>query len=164
MTTIEIKSSRGKYFALLIGSIGFVAGGVFILFIGGPKLIGWASIIFFGAGIPLSIWQIVDSRPRLKIDDTGIMDRTLGVGIISWQDIEGAYIKSIQNNNFICLNLNNNDKYLRKITSVRKAMISANEKLGFTPISLNLSGVDCNANEILELIMKTIEIKKDENG
>jgi len=160
MKTIEIKSSRGKYFALLFGAIGFVAGGAFILLIGGPKLIGWASIIFFGAGIPLSIWQILDRRPRLKIDDTGIVDRTLGVGKIAWEDIEGAFVKSIQGNDFICLNLRNNKKYTDKLSSVKKAMISANEKLGFTPISLNLSGVDTNANEILELIMKTIEAKR----
>lgn len=160
MKTIEIKSSRSKYFGLLIGSIVFVACGFFILLNGGPELIGWASIIFFGLGIPLSIWQILDSRSRLKIDDTGIVDRTLGIGKISWDDIQGAFVKSIQGNDFICLNLRNTKKYTEKLSSVKKAMITANEKLGFTPISLNLSGVAVNTNEILELIIKTIEMKR----
>jgi hypothetical protein len=164
MTTIEIKSSRGKYIALLIGSIGFVAGGAFILLIDGPMLIGWMSIIIFGASIPLFTWQIFDRRPRLKIDDTGILDRTLGVGKIAWDDINDAFVKSIHSNDFVCLKLTDPEKYVGKLNSIKKAMTKANEKLGFTPISLNLSGVAVNTHEILELIMKTIEIKKNKNG
>ena len=164
MTHLEIKSSRLKYVALLIGSFGFVAGGVFILLSGGPQWVGCISIVFFGSGIPLFIWQILDRRPRLKIDDTGIVDRTLGIGKILWEDIDGAYKKAIQGNDFICLKLRNQDQYLGKLTAVKKAMVKANEKLGFTPISLNLSGLSANTDQILELVLKMSEAKRKGYG
>lgn len=122
MTPIEIKSSRSKYIALLIVAIGFVVCGSFILLIGGPVLIGWMSIIFFSAGIPLFTWQIFNRRPRLKIDDTGIEDQTLGVGKIAWEDIRGAFVKTIQGNDFICLKLIDPEKYIGKLNTVKKAM------------------------------------------
>ncbi len=163
MTKIEIKSSRSKYIVLLIGAIGFVVSGVLILLINGPAVIGWMSIIFFGAGIPLFIWQILDNRPRLKIDDTGIADRTLGVGRIAWEDIDGAFVKSIKGNDFICLQLIDSEKYTSKLNSIKKAMTKANEKLGFTPISLNLSGIAVSTHDIFELIIKTVEMKRNKN-
>lgn len=164
MTKIEIKSSPLKYIVSLIAAIGFVVAGVIILLIDGPKWIGWSNIIFFGAGIPLFIWQILDKRPRLKIDDSGIIDRTIGVGKIAWEDIEGAFIKSVGSNDFICLNLKDNEKYINRLTAVRKAMTKANEKLGFTPVLLNLSGAGVNSHELLELIIKTIETKRNQSG
>jgi hypothetical protein len=164
MTNLEIKSSPVKYIVLLLGAGAFVAAGAFILLSGGPTLVGWLSIIFFGAGIPLFALQILDRRPRLKIDDTGIVDRTLGVGKIAWEDIDDAFVKSIQNVDFICLKLRNPEKYIGKLTPVKRAMAKANEKLGFTPISLNLSGVAVNTHEILELIIKTTELKRNKNG
>ncbi len=157
MTYIEIKTSRIKYVLLLMITIGFVAGGIFILMNNGPAWVGWMSIIFFGSGIPLFIWQIADSRPRLIIDDEGVNDRTLGVGKILWKDIGGAYLKSIQNNDFICLQLKNTEKYLGKLSPIKQATASANAKLGFTPLSLNLSGVSANADQVLELVLKMSE-------
>ncbi len=161
MTYIEIKTSRIKYILLLMITIGFVAGGIFILMNNGPVWVGWMSIVFFGSGIPLFIWQIADSRPRLIIDDEGVNDRTLGVGKILWKDIDGAYLKSIQNNDFICLQLNNTKKYLGKLSPIKQATASANEKLGFTPLSLNLSGVSVDADQVLELVLK---MSKASNG
>lgn len=165
MTYLEIKSSRLKYMILFVGVVGFVVGGVFVLLSGGPQWVGWMSIIFFGSGIPLFIWQILDRRPRLKIDDSGIVDRTLGIGkIFLWEDIDGAYKKAIQGNDFICLKLRNQDRYLGQLSPVKKALVKANEKLGFTPIALNFSGIAANADQILELILKTAETKQKGYG
>lgn len=53
MEKLIIKNSRWKYVLLLIGCIGFVAGGVWMLMSG--ERFGWAAILFFGSGIPVSI-------------------------------------------------------------------------------------------------------------
>ncbi len=157
MNDIRIQSSRLKYTVLLIASIGFVAGGVFLLNQAGPKWVGWMSIVFFGSMIPLFAWQLFDNRPRLILDDEGVQDRTLKVGKIYWNDISGAYLKAIKGNNFICLELRNEEKYLNKLSPLLKASTSANVKLGFTPLSLNLSGVNADANEVLEVVLKMSE-------
>jgi hypothetical protein len=152
MEKLIIKNARWKYVLLLIGSIGFVVAGIWMVSDG--KLFGWLAILFFGAGIPIFIWQIADARPRLIINDLGILDRTLGVGRIDWSDIEAAYVRSISGNDFICLELKNVEKYAGKLSRVKRAMASANRNLGFTDFSINLSGVDARTEEVFELVMK----------
>ena len=154
MESLEIKSSKIKYILLLFAAVGFVAGGIFILLKGGPAWVGWMSIIFFGSMVPLFGWQIFDNRPRLVIDELGVYDRTLGISKIDWQDIDGAYLKSIHGNDFICLQINNVEKYLGQLTPIKRAATNANEKLGFTPLSLNLSAISADSNQILELVLK----------
>ena len=157
MTHFEIRSSRLQYSLYLVGAIGFVAGSVFILLNDGPAWVAWMGIVFFGAGMPLFVWQIIDRRPRLLMDDEGVLDRTLGLGKIPWKDIDGAFLKSIRGNDFVCLELKDADKYLNQLSSVKRLAAGANEKLGFTPISLNLSGVSASSEQVLELVLKMSE-------
>jgi hypothetical protein len=158
VTPIIIKSSRLKYALLLIVAFGFVVVGLLILTRAkaSDAWIGWINIVFFGACIPIFAWQLVDSRPRLVIDDQGILDRTLGVGVIPWSEITGAYLRSIHGNNFICLEVRNPERWLEHLSPVKRAMASANKALGFTPLNLNLSAVATDPSQILELILKTI--------
>lgn len=156
MEKLVIKNSRWKYVLLLIGSLGFVAAGIWMLIKG--EWFGWLAILFFGSGIPIFIWQIADARPRLIIDEQGVLDRTLGVGRIAWSDIEAAYVRSINGNDFICLELKNSEKYGQKLSKVKRAMASANRGLGFTDFNLNLSGVDARTDEIFELLMKYCQL------
>src|SRR5690349_10502241 len=151
MERIIIKNSRWKHLLLLIGCLGFVAAGVWMVLNGKP--FGWVSVVFFGTGIPVSIWQIADSRPRLIIDEHGVLDRTLGVGRINWSDIQAAYVRSISGNDFICLELKNPEYYAQKLSQVKRGMAAANRSLGFTDFNINLSGVDANTDEVFELVM-----------
>ena len=136
-----------------------MASGIFILMSGGPALLGWTTIVFFGACIPILILQFINTNARLIIDDEGVIDRTLGVGKIPWNEITGAYLKTIQTNAFICLNLRNNETYTDKLNPVKKAMLAMNEKLGFTPISLNLVGTNVEPEQVLEVVLKMIQTK-----
>ena len=160
MKHIEIKASRVKYLILLITAAAFTVAGVFIILVDGPAWVGWMSIVFFGCGgIPVFIWQLIDSRPRLVIDDVGLFDRTLGVGKIPWDEITGAYKKTIQGSAFVCLHLLDPERYVGKLSAVKRAMLRTNEKLGFTPISLNLSGTTVDPDQVVELVLKMVELK-----
>jgi len=46
METVVVKNARWQYLLLLLASLGFVAGGVFILAMGKSSLAGWAGIVF----------------------------------------------------------------------------------------------------------------------
>ncbi len=157
MEKISIGNSRLRYFVLLLASLGFVIGGLFLMSSKKECLTQaplWGSIIFFAACSIVFIWQIIDSRPRLVIDDNGIFDRTLRIGIISWADIEDAYLASINRQSFICLKLKDENKYLSKMTAIGKAIKSANIALGFQPININLSSLAVEPEQICELIIK----------
>jgi hypothetical protein len=156
MNQLIIKNSNSKYILLLLMTIGIVAGSAWLVSRG--DRVGWLGLICFGPGIPLFIRQLLDTRPRLVIDESGVLDRTLGVGRIAWGDIESAYVKSIKGNDFICLTLRNPEVYLGTLSPTRRAMATANRKLGFTEINLNLSGVAADTNEIYELVLKNSEV------
>ncbi|MBV8660269.1 MAG: hypothetical protein JO142_20820 [Burkholderiales bacterium] len=158
MNPVVIQSSRGKYVLLSITAIGFVIGGVFI--VSHAKAddvwVGWMNIVFFGACVPIFVWQLIDSRPRLVINHEGIMDRTLGVGVIPWSEITGAHLRSIQGVCFICLDVRDQEKWVQKLSPVKRSLVSANKALGFTALNLNLSAVSEDPALIHELILKTI--------
>ena len=156
MEKLIIKNARWKYVALLIGALGFVAVGILILAKGNSS--GWVPILFFGSGVPIAVWHIADSRPRLIIDEHGVTDRTLGVGRIAWGDIKDAYVRSINRNDFICLELKNPKEYSQKLSKVKRTMAAANRNLGFTDFSLNLSGVNARTEEVFELVLKYCQL------
>ncbi|WP_116812342.1 STM3941 family protein [Steroidobacter cummioxidans] len=158
MTTpiLVVRSSRLKYILLLIASAGFVAGGVFLVVFenGARDWVGWMSIVFFGAGIPLFARQLFDSKPRVVLDEAGVFDRTLGVGTIPWSDIESCYVKSIHGNNFVCLVLRHPERWVSKLSGTQQTLVKVNEKLGFQPLNINLSGTAVDAALVQDVVLK----------
>ena len=138
----------------MLGSLAFVALGIFLIRAGDTDepWIGWATVIFFGAGIPIFARQILDMRPRITVNDVGVVDRTLGVGIIPWMEIESAYVKSVKNIDFICLKVRNADAWLEKMPGFKRKMTSANLALGFEVLNLNLSGLKIDTDELFALV------------
>lgn len=108
MAPLVFRAARRKLLVLLLGSLAFVASGVFILVTGrgvGPTLTGLAGIAFFGMCAVVAIVQLFDARPRLVIDERGVLDRTLKVGIITWADILDAEPMRVSNQPFIARKL-----------------------------------------------------------
>ena len=153
---LVVKSSRIKFAFLILVAAGFVILGVFILVKGKSTdaWIGWSSIAFFGLGIPLFAKQLFDARPRVILDEAGVFDRTLGVGIIPWSEISGAYLKVIHGNAFICLVLKDSSRWTQNLSSTQRALVSAYEKLGFQPLNINLSGTAVDAELVLDVVLK----------
>jgi hypothetical protein len=163
---LVVKNSIGKYLFYALIALIFVAGGIFILSVGKDlkaTIIGWSCLILFGFGLLVFLRQIFDTRPRIVIDQNGIFDRTLGVGIIDWADIEHAYLNSIMGNNFISLVLHDNEKYLQRASKSKAKLAKYNRALGFETINLNLSGVNVKTKDIFDFIIKQLTAEKIKN-
>ena len=117
-------------------------------------IVGWANIVFFGGAALLFARELVDPRPRLVIDDRGIFDRTLWVGVIDWHDITDAYVRSAHGHAFICLSLRDPMKYTMRLSPLVHRLVSSNHTLGFAELSLNLAGIDLDAEKLRELIVR----------
>jgi hypothetical protein len=166
MEALVISNSRRRYVLLLVASIGFVALGAFLVKTADSTLdawAGWPCIVFFGAAIPLFVWQIIDRRPRLTINELGVNDRTMGVGLIPWSEITDSYVKSIGGNHFICLVAHNPEIWTGKFSAAKKAMITANKALGFTELNVNLSGTSAEPQQVHELILKFCAASQQRN-
>ncbi|MEZ5330274.1 MAG: STM3941 family protein [Verrucomicrobiales bacterium] len=86
------------------------------------------------------------------------------MGRIPWSEIQGAYIRTISGNDFICLEVRCPEQYISEAKGIKQALANVNRALGFTPVSLNLSGVAVDTADVLEFIIKRIEIPTEETA
>lgn len=158
MTPITIHSSRLKYAALLALALVFVLGGVLMVARGKPDdhWVGWLGIAFFGAGIPIFLRQIVDSRPRLVLDEQGIFDRTLGVGVIPWTEITGATLRAVHFNHFICLEVRDPQRWTSQRSFLKRLFALGNRAMGYSELNINLSAIAADPKKVYELVLKQV--------
>jgi hypothetical protein len=155
---IEIKESVApKVFALLY-SLGYVVWGVISLRLswGAHEVMtawmGWALVIIGGISLPWDVLKLCDNRPLLLIDDRGIYDRLLGVGLIPWSDIRNAFLQSDHLNYRICLDVVNAESYLDRLSP----RLRLQRRLKFDPkgmpLYVNLFGRSLMPKPVLKLI------------
>ncbi len=165
METLVISNSRWKYALFLVATLFCLGAGIFLLRIpkatGEERFIAWLAVFTFGFTTAVNIWRFVDSRPRLRITAEGIDDRTLGLGIIPWPEITDAYVKSIKSHDFVCLVLRSPEKWIDRLSPVKKMIVKANRVLGFTEVNINLSGTSADAQQVHELILKVSATSKE---
>jgi hypothetical protein len=51
----------------------------------------WVALLVISGAISIALSWLFRSRSRLLVTDRGILDRSLGMGWICWDEIEGAY-------------------------------------------------------------------------
>jgi hypothetical protein len=167
MGTIEIYSSKKKSFLLLIGSLLFVVGGIY-MFINAENLtaysarspifikgIGIASVLFFGLGIYVSIRQLLKNQLILIIDKKGVNvnpKKTL-TEVIKWQHINGFSEFKIQSQKFVIINVNNSEYWIEKEeNSIRKKVMKFNEKNYGSPFNLSANTMQINHDELMTIL------------
>ncbi len=102
---------------------------------------GWIILVACGAGTLFAGWQFYDARPRLVIDDRGVLDRTFAIGVIAWNDITDVTLKRVQGRTQLCLHLRNAAKYTTRLPPTLLRMVALNRELGLTDLSVDLTGL-----------------------
>lgn len=143
-----------------VGSLAFVAMGVLIVASGRGLLIGIASIAFFGGCAAVLVHRPLDEKPRLVIDDRGVLDSTLLVGVIAWEDILDAQPAKISGQPFVALRLRNDAKYTDRLGPVHQRLVQLNEAMGFEALNLSLSALDADSYTIAALIAREAEARR----
>ena len=137
MEALVVRSSPANWALRTLAALAFVATGALLLRSDeAPAVVGWSSIVFFGGCALIGVWQLVDRRPRIVVDDRGILDRTLRVGVIEWADIEHLHLSG----DFVCLELRDPAKYTCRLSPVFRRLAALNRSLDFPELSINLIG------------------------
>ncbi len=116
-------------------------------------LIVWACVLFFGLGIPLGIFQLLDRRPQIIINEVGIFDRTTYKGIINWEVIQDAYLVSVHRQKILCLVVPEQfePSYHKGVLSQSLAELS--KSLGFQELNIPLGMISINELRLIEFIL-----------
>lgn len=151
---IEIRTSIWKTVPLIGISWLFVAAAIYF-WEPGSKFIGVVTFIFFGGGSLVALYQVLDRRPRLILSERGVMDRTMRIGTIDWDDVISSRLISIFGTKFIALRLKNPNKYLKRRKGKRLEG-ELNRTLGFGEQNIFLGVLDMKPEKIFSIVEKRI--------
>jgi hypothetical protein len=108
---------------------------------------------FFGMGIPIGLFQLLDRRPQIIVNDIGIFDRTAHKDFINWEIIQDAYIAKVQQETFICLVVPEAFEPSVNQSRFKKRMAGLSKAIGFQELNISLGNVNVDAERMTEFIL-----------
>lgn len=146
----RIKWKQPQLLALIAVSALFSIGGVAVLFRGmeGDVLGGAIVLAIFVPATIVFARRLLASGPRLTLDDAGILDSRLGVGVVPWSALSDAYVYRMRRNVFLCLVPRDPAAWEARLSPLRRLMAIADRWLGAGALNVNLAGVDCVPEEL----------------
>ncbi|MEM6725702.1 MAG: STM3941 family protein [Bacteroidota bacterium] len=158
MSEILIYKSIWKSIRLSLMCLPFVVIGIYMLVDHSRPhniIAAWVCIFFFGLGPIISIYQLLNPKPYMILNEIGIQVKTLHAKVINWNIIQDAYLNSFSRQPFICLVLKDGfdsdtifDKPLsRKVSKINKSM-------GFEELNLYLGPVKVDKEQLLNFILE----------
>jgi len=172
MENIEIYSSKKKSFLLLIASLIFVIGGIYMfidaeyptpyrsrspIFIKG---IGILSVLFFGLGIYVSIRQLISDQLILIIDKFGLNVNPKGpiIETIEWKNIEGFSEIKIQSTKIVIININNSNYWIDKEgKKIKKMLLKFNVKNYGSPFNLSANSMQISHQDLMKILNENLK-------
>jgi hypothetical protein len=177
MDKIEIPISRKKSILMLLGSLLFVAAGIW--FVISPSsfsgkydpvfilALGVLIVLFFGLGVFVSVRLLLQKKGGLTIDDTGIIC-DFGknpVGFVPWEDIVDIEDYYVSGQSIIMIIVNNPQKYIDKNKNAfLRRMAEMNYKLYGTPVQLSANILKCDFAELYNLLKVELEENRVQIG
>lgn len=151
---IKLYKSPWRALKLLLGCAAFVAIGLWMIQKPNvPVVAGWASILFFGLGSVVSLFQLLDRRPRIIINELGIFDRIAYHEFINWEIIQDAYLVQVHKEKLLCLVVPEAFEPSRQKTGIRKALKQLSKELGFQELTIPLGLIQIDEVRFAQFII-----------
>jgi hypothetical protein len=111
-----------------------------------------AALVILGTLVLLTwTWKTVHPSHRLEIDERGILDRTLGLGWIRWDEIEGAYQRRSLDQDSVFIRLRLSRRIRNKLDGLKRRPAAVPN--GSLDIRLDLAGTDVTPVDIVQEII-----------
>jgi uncharacterized membrane protein YobD (UPF0266 family) len=118
-----------------------------------PHGLAWVCMGFFGLGFPVGIYQLLDRRPQIIINEFGIFDRTTHHEFINWEIIQDVYLAEIHKQQIVCLVVDEAFEPSRKKSKFKQGVASLNKELGFQELNIPLTYVSIDGMRLAEFIL-----------
>ena len=116
-------------------------------------------IPFFLLAAISTVREFFNQGPQVIINQQGVFDKRFGVGIIYWKDIKRVYGVSLDGIKHVCLELYDENIYLKKRSFAAKILYKLRQTAtGVSRFNIVTSYLDLNYDEIFETILKGCEI------
>jgi hypothetical protein len=162
MTEVKLYKTILKGLKIFVLTIPFVVIGIWMITrepVGTTNYImGWVITCFFGLGIPVGFFQLLDRRPQIIINESGIWDRTTNQDEVKWEQIQGAYPLNIFGQKFISLVVD--DTFVFR-TKQYKWAAKINEGIGAQKLNLHLGQLKIDENELINFLQEMTETQRE---
>lgn len=171
--SLEIPVSKFKVIFSIILSLVFIALGFWFVFSFAAiqtefsplliKILGVASILFFGLALSSTIPKYFDKSPGLIFTNKGIVDNSNGtsVGLIEWNDITEIESIEIWKTKAILLLTDKPEKYIERANSSQAKLMRANFKMYGTPLCITPQTLKIDFEDLYDLILEELSINKN---
>ena len=95
--------------------------------------------------------------PVIIINEQGINDKRLKVGVVRWSDIEGVRMHGVAGAYFISLRVANSQQYLAQQPIYIRISNPLCRIFDVSPIHIKIAYMDVSAEELFEMIMDEVE-------
>jgi hypothetical protein len=147
-TEIRVRHTNKLRIALVSAA---ALGGLY-LFLGYMPVPGWIA----GIGIAIAlVYRTIKGEshdPVITLDEQGIFDRRLKVGVIRWDDIRRAVPYSVQGMEYISLDLHDMKTYEARRPLWLRLLSKGQRLVGLSPVSIMASGLDMDLDTLAEKI------------
>lgn len=128
----------------------FSVGGVAVMFRGmeGDVLGGCIVLAIFVPATVVFTRRLLATEPRLVVDETGILDSRLGVGLVPWAELADVRVLRMRRHVFLCLVPREPKRWMARLSPLRRLMALGDRALGASVLSIDLNGVDCVPEEL----------------
>lgn len=112
--------------------------------------VGWIVTVIFGLGLAAFVRQLFRTGPVLEIDGRGILWRRWSDTIIPWTAITRVEVKTMREQKFLSLWLDEPESYAGRSTLGR--LSSMNKGMGFGDVALSMQGTDQSFDRLVEVV------------
>ncbi|MEU6555226.1 STM3941 family protein [Streptomyces sp. NPDC046915] len=151
--------AKGRVWAMLAGSLVFVALGIVFLVAHSTvkmTVAGALAVPFFGFCTVIIIQRLLRGRPELVLDDAGVDHVRLGR--FGWDEIAAVRIREQRVRNtsqwFIELVLHDPDAYLARAPKLVRSTASMNARLGFGPANMATNTLPVPPGAVLDAMRR----------
>jgi hypothetical protein len=149
-TQIRVRQTNNLRLALLCAA---ALGGLYF-FLGYMPVQGWIA----GIGIAIAlVYRTIkghSDEPVIILDEQGIFDRRLKVGVIRWDDIRRVVPYSIQGIEYISLNLHDMNTYEARRPLWLRLLSKGRRLFGMSSISIMANGLDIHPDTLIHKIQE----------
>jgi len=124
--------------------------------------IGMILIFFSIMGLYFGIYPFVYLMPAIIIDERGIEDKRMKIGVIPWSDISGARVHAFVSGADLCVLLKNPDVYINKSVTLAVNIQQVRKAINEPGIYITFGSFACDSNEVLQYIITNIERFRNE--
>lgn len=125
-------------------------------------VIGYAGLVFFGLGLVLIAWRIVNTRgPVLKISPAGIRDTRVAAEPIPWAAINGVGTWSAHKQSFLIVAVDPAVERTIRQTRISRWTRSANRAIGADGLFIATTGLDLDHEDLKRLVLAFLPDRPD---